>query len=392
MNRTILPFLFFLFSFGITAHTQVTIDQSNFPRPTSFIDTFALDFSFQTLPSEGPDQFWDYSVLQRDDTRTRTYIDATNDTEFSGALNYNESFLSFQGLPIPRLAYDGIDENGYYQIGSEISEIGHSITAISGGTNDTLRFLGEKTAFEGRIDYLQFPVTYEKQWMGSNIERINLELTVGAFGLDKTPGQLKREETQHREVVGYGKLVIPQADGTPSAPTPVLLIKVEESYVDSFFLGGAPAPAAILGAFGLTQGVSINSSLTHYLFYRPGFGSPILSMAIFPEQGLISMVFRPDGAEMTTSIDEIRWSALKSFPNPVKAGRSIAIQTKSPTPIGYFQLSDLSGRIVRQQSFEAPVNRQFSIKIPENINAGMYFYHVFGRNSEPIGRGKLQVN
>ena len=392
MNRTILPFLFFLFSFGITAHTQVIIDQSNFPRPAGFVDTFALDFSFQTLPSEGPDQVWDYSALQRDDTRSRTYTDATDDAQFSDALNYNESFLSFQGLPIPRLAYDGVDESGYYQVGSAISEIGHSITAISGGANDTLRFLGEKTAFEGRIDYLQFPVTYEKQWTGSNIERINLELTVGAFGLDKTPGQLKREETQHREVVGYGKLVIPQADGTPSAPTPVLLIKVEETYVDSFFLGGAPAPAAILGAFGLTQGVSINSSLTHYLFYRPGFGSPLLSMAIFPEQGLISMVFRSEGAEMTTSIDEIRWSALKSFPNPVRAGHSMVIQTKNPTPIGYFQLSDLSGRIVHQQSFEAPTNRQFSIQIPANTNPGLYFYHLFGQHSEPIGRGKLQVN
>ena len=392
MSRPILPFLFFLFSFVIPAHTQVTIDQSNFPRPAGFIDTFALDFSFQTLPSEGPDQFWDYSALQREETRSVTYVDATDDTQLSGALSYRESFLSFQGLPIPRVAYDGIDESGYYQIGSAISEIGHSITPISGGANDTLRFLGEKTAFEGRIDYLQFPVTYEKKWTGSNIERINLELTVGAFGLNQTPGQLKREETQHREVVGHGKVVIPQANGTPSAPTPVLLIKVEETYVDSFFLGGAPAPAAILGAFGLTQGVSINSSLTHYLFYRPGFGRPILSMAILEEEGLLSMVFRPEGAEMTTSIEEIRWSALKNFPNPVKAGRTIVIRTKNPTPIGYFQLSDLSGRIVHKQSFEAPTNRQFSIQIPATTNPGLYFYHIFGQHSEPIGRGKLQVN
>lgn len=392
MSRLILPLIALLFCWSITIQAQVTIDQNTFPRQAAFVDSVAIDLLVEQLPTEGPDQFWDFSALQIDDGFTATYQDATADSDLPGALHFRSRFLSFQGLPIPRVTYAGVDESGFYDLGAATSDVIYPIGAISGGPNDSLKFVGKKAAFEGRLDFLQFPVTYEKEWTGSNIERINMELTIAAFGLNKTPGQFKRQETQHREVVGYGQLVIPQADGTPSAPTDALLIKVEESYVDSFFIAGAPAPLPLLNAFGLTQGVGIITPSTRYLFYRPGFGSPILAIGFEKEQGIVFIEFRPQGTEMTTSIEEIRWAALKSFPNPVQAGRNIVIQTKNPAPIGYFKLSDLNGRVVYTQSFEAASNRQFSIQIPVNTSSGLYFYHVFGRDSEPIGRGKLHVN
>lgn len=393
MNQTILFFLFFLFNFAITAHTQVTIDQNNFPRLAGFIDNFVTDRSFETLPSEGPNQIWDYSGLQREDTSSTAFVDATGDTILSEALNYRESFLFLQNLPIHRLAYDGIDENGFYQVGSAISEVHFSISTVSGGANDTMRAVGKKATFEGRIDFLQFPVTYEKQWTGSNMERIDFELTVGAFGLNKMPSHLKREETQTRTVVGYGKLIIPQTDGTPAAPVEVLLLKVEESYVDSFFVGGAPAPLALLDAFGFTQGMGIIAPTSRYVFYGAGFTSPLLAIDFTSGNENVITTYRPQLVTgQTTSIQAINWTSLKSYPNPVQAGNILNIQTKKSASEGNLLLSDISGRIVRKIPFTATSNNQFSIQIPPTTDQGLYIYQVYDHKGQAIGRGKLQVN
>src|SRR5690606_38704120 len=122
------------------------------------------------------------------------------------------------------------------------------------GTDDSIRFVGGVTPFDGRINTIQFPMTYQDQWTQSFDRVVDFELNIASYGMVDAPGFLRETTTENREVVGYGELTIPQPNGSPSLPMVVLLLKVNRITLDSFFVAGQPAPAPMLAAFGLIQG------------------------------------------------------------------------------------------------------------------------------------------
>jgi hypothetical protein len=164
------------------------------------------------------------------------YFDASGNANFPGALNYRESDLIFQVFPIRSFRYEGVDSEGYYEVGRTIGEVSYSITAIGGSPNDTLRFPGNNIVFEGRLNSVKFPLNYEDEWIESRIERTPFELTVQAFGLNKMPGERQRTLTHQRRVAGHGKLILPKPDGSPTAEMDVLMIRVVRHSIDSIFL------------------------------------------------------------------------------------------------------------------------------------------------------------
>lgn len=90
------------------------------------------------------------------------------------------------------------------------------------------------------------------------------EITVAAFGLNNTPGFHKRIAYNDRAVTGSGKLVMTHPVGQPSDSMDVLLVKATEVRIDSFFVGGAPAPTPLLQGLGLTQGQMATTYKSYY--------------------------------------------------------------------------------------------------------------------------------
>ncbi len=273
--------LFLLLCMGMSSlQAQVTIDHSNFPARAAYVDSFYnLKTAEPIIPEGGANMVWDYSGIAHETATIiqQEFHDATNDSDFPNALNYWETSLDFTTFTIPQKAYFQLDESGHSYIGSKVEESSFSITALSGGTDDVLRFPERVIHLEGKYEYLRFPMNYQDQWTSTSVDEINFEITVAGFGLNQTPGTARGTATNNVEVIGYGQVIIPMEDGSASNPVEVLLVKTSTSSVSNYFLGGAPAPAALLSAFGLVEGEEVIIEPS-YAFYRPGFDEPVLTV------------------------------------------------------------------------------------------------------------------
>lgn len=389
MKQTILQFTFsfFILFCATQVFAQVTIDETNYDRLGDYTDsvTFA-QYSVLGNPSEGPDQFWDYSDLLSDGESVKEHFDATGNPDFPSATGSYQSNLDFQGLPIPNVNYERVDENGWHNLGGISEDISYNISFLTGGANDTLRFPGSVDLFDQPNELMNFPMTYEDQWTSITTGMFNFELTVAAFGLDKVPGNRKRVISSDREIVGYGQLVMPETDGSPSQPMDVLLMRTDVTVVDSVFLGGAPAPQPLLDAFGLVQGGEF--TIAFYFFYKPDFNSSVLFMnADFPS----AVSYRPQAADAVNAVRNINQTVLKSFPNPILAGQTLIIQTENSIVSGSFNLTDLTGRVVHSVDFESGLDNQIQVNIPAGIGKGFYTYGINDKQNQPMGFGKILV-
>jgi len=392
MKQSILHFSFLLafIAASIPCLAQITVEREDFTRMQGFIDSTVRAIPVGIIvPDEGPDQLWDYSSLQYSELLETELFSAAGDANYPNALNYMENDLFFQGFTIPAFLYEAVDDQGWHYPGYVYTDVIFPLGAVTGGVNDSIRFVGGPSAFDGRQDILQFPMTYLDEWEQTNSISINFELSVAAFGLNKVPGFRKQINTQQRKVVGYGKVIIPDRDGSPSEPVDVLMIKSVFSSVDSFFLGGAPAPPPLTAAFGLVQGATTVDSF--YVFYRKDFGEPILNINLPSSSGGLSAFYTPGGLDVVSSVRSPVLMDVKHFPNPVAAGGVLTIQTEAAISAGWISFSDITGRIIHQINFEQTLNNQMKINVPTQIPSGLYFYQIHNKQGILTHTGKVVV-
>lgn len=390
MTKLLIPILLFSMGSGFQSEAQVTITESNFPRLGNFIDT--LYFTSQAgiaSPSEGPSQVWDYSSLQAPLMSSLQFFDANADTNFVNALNFSSAPLAFQSFPIESNLYEAIDSNGWYQIGRTMEDVTYSLAAISGGSNDSIHFIGGAKPFDGRINTIQFPMTYQDQWNQNHDRVVDYVLNIAAYGMVDAPGSLKENTSENREVVGYGKLTVPQQNGLPSSPMDVLLLKVNRTTVDSFFLGGQPAPAPMLAAFGLTQGsITVEN---YYVFYKPDFGSAVLSINLNDSNEVKNATYRITPVDTSTSIHDFEIVDSRSFPNPVESGQLFNIQMKTPLKNGSVSFFSLDGRLIDKINLNGRFEHKVQVNIPKNFPQGLYLFQVEDEFDSPIMKGKVFI-
>ncbi len=394
MKKNYLPWnLLFCLAFlynGLLA--QVTITQDDFPRQASFSDTFVIANNTPMIPpTHGTDQTWDFSSATEASVSINEYMDATADPNFPNALNYRERDLSFQGFVIESDEYESIDADGWYTIGRSIVDVTYSITVITGGPSDNLRFVGGNYIYPGEYKQLQFPLNYQDQWTINYQQDIDFELTVAAFGLNSVPGIFSRYFTQHRQVVGEGTVIIPDENGDPSWPIDALLIKAVRTAVDSTFLGGNPAPPPLMAAFGLTQGSVAADSF--YVVYAPGFGSTLLSVDIEGTQ-ISNLVYRPGAASLGTpsAVKDLWLTNFSIAPNPVSSGNPVQINTTQSVSINAVQIVNLLGQVIYEKREDNSEQDNFSVMIPQNTPTGIYLLIIKDKAGKVIGSEKIQVN
>lgn len=389
IQLTLLTFLCFS---GLGA--QITINQGNFPRQKSFIDTVVdASFSSLTVPTHGSGQVWDFSGVSVAATNNYTYMDASSSTNFTGAWTYANRDLDFQTLLIGSDEYESLDANGWYMLGRTIQEVTYSISTVSGGPNDSLKFVGGNYLYPGSYDQVRFPLAYQDQWVCNYRQDVDFELTVAAYALNQEPGKNSRYFTQDRKVVGEGTLVIKDKNGNPSNPFNALLIRVVRNVIDSTFLSGAPAPAALMTAFGLTQGATEADSF--YVFYAPGFGAPVMSMGIGAGNQIVYLAYRPGAAILggpTQIENQMEFdSDFLLMPNPVNRGSVVGWKTRNPELNGSIHLYNSAGQLVIQKEFKTDYSGSGNIQLPEAISPGIYFVKMLDESGVLIGNKTLRI-
>ena len=350
---------------------QVTIDREDFPLQAGSIDTFYISNLDNPVdfPTLGADQVWDYSILEGIQEEIRVNTDVTGNTDYPGAINSYPTTFLFQIFLINVIGYEAINDDFYFEVGHTQLESAYSITPFTAGPNDTLRFVNEQIQYEGQINRLEFPVAFQNQWTSSQKDYFPFELTVAGFGLNNAPGRQSREETQIRQVAGYGDLIIPDRDGNPSTPLQVLLLKVDVTRVDSTFLQGQPAPPSLMAAFGLEQGMV--TERTFYVFYMPGYGNPAADIG---ESG--RFLHRPQAIDTMTGLNDVFTLEGKAFPNPIAAGQDLNFQLETPFGDGLCRITDLTGKTVFETSVSAGGQHNFAVKMPVHLPTGLYMYQL----------------
>lgn len=260
--------------FTVQAQAQITITE-DFPFTADFSDLRIYgDVTGVSPPTEGENQAWDYSWITQVATSSVNYTAVTDNPDYPNAFNSDVGVFGFQTFTTPSTRYYGFDTEGWYDIGSDSEAASFSLVPFGGGPEDSIHLVAGPRYYDGRLDMLQFPISYGSEWTQSRKEVGHSELDIAAFGLEHTPATQQQTEIHNRKVVGDGTIVIPKADGTVSEPIDVLLIKVLNTTIDSFFLAGNPAPPALMAAFGLTQGVITEK--VEYLFYSPYHGATVV--------------------------------------------------------------------------------------------------------------------
>jgi len=375
---------------ALTATAQVTITQSSFPRQANFNDTVpSTNVAGLTFPTEGADQVWDYSGLTPTNMGYGSYTDASSSVDFPNALHSSPTNLNFQIFSFPGTNYDAVDSLGWYAMGRTIDAAGFSIAAISGGADDSLKFPEQVLNFGGRLNLVQFPMTYQTSWTGSQTEVTEFELTVAAASLNNTPGSQNRLRTDEREVVGYGKLIIPNAAGNPSDSLDALLVKTYRTIQDSFFIGGSAAPQALLTTFGLTQGSTRVD--TFYIMYSPGFGAPVMNINV-TGNNVTSIFYRPAAAGISSSISEVADLQVGCYPNPAIAGNTVVIEANTGQATAtQVSIIDLQGKRLNNLALDAPQANRYSFALPETLPMGIFILQLQDANGNTVGLTKLMV-
>lgn len=380
-----------------TANSQITINRNDFPVATSeFRNTRynATNFSSYQSPSTGANQTWDYTGMTKSTNTPRPYF-VSNDPAFPNSYHYYRTFVVFQGFLIRSNFHSALDNQGYSIYAKEQFDTTYSITAITGGANDEINFPDAKILYVHRANSVKFPLNNNDTWQDSTILNTPYNLTVAAFGLNNTPGVNKITQYFTNSVVGHGTLVMNDSLGDESEAMEVLLVKSVQVSVDSFFLGGAPAPTALTNAFGLVQGDS--TTFVQYSFYRKGYGDFVLSMFSVNENAnsdLTSLFFNENAVvkKSTLSINTLEGSGdIKVYPNPIKAGGTLSINlnnnSKTPRAIRIFSID---GREVYNQQLVHTNSTYVSCQLPSNF-AGISFVQLLDKEGAIISTERLIV-
>jgi hypothetical protein len=374
---------------GLSLGAQTVITLEDYPREAAFEDTtYRAPYPDSAIVlEEGQDLTWDFSDLTYDTSRVLfSWSDARGNDTFPDAYQSIRSTFTFQNFVREGRSYYGFDSTGLYQTGYTVNTGRFPLTALTGVNTDSLIILGDTVDYTSDPYDVRFPLAFGTSWQDTVITRADYILTASPFGVTNVPGSQQSVSITHSSVVGSGTLIVANGTGGVDTIRDVLLVKNEQSLADSFFLGGAPAPAALQQAFGIQQGVPTRS--TAYRFHVPGMYASALNVS--PQCRCIT--YRPRAGDLISSVPrQVRPPVVRYYPNPAPAGSAVTVEAKEALGRGMVDLTDLSGRTVYRQPYRAGLSNLLTIDLPAELTGGQYVFYLRGDRGRLLGVGRLRV-
>ena len=237
-------------------------------------------------------------------------------------------------------------------------------------------------------------MTMNTAWSSTNRIATNFLLKVGLFGLNNAPGQNIRIVTNTDSIIGWGTLKLKNPSGGAALSFNVLMNRTATFAVDSFYLGGAPAPSALLGAFGLTQGQRDTS--IGYTFTGTGFKASQLYIDLNNSETRINNLFRAvlPSLGLNTKLSSLADMevAASVFPNPTTEGVTFEFDKKSEGTWRVFVYNE-AGQIFRNDNVNAPIGKvQHTVKFENGSPNGVYFYQIIDEDALIRKTGKVVLS
>ncbi len=347
------------------AQTPLVITRTNFAW---LAGNDTLSFANVTTPSptEGQAQVWDYSTLTPAGMGVNFFETKSNpafpDASFF-ATQLFDTFAMSRGLFYEEA--QAVTDAGFVALGISIADQPYSIGDLTGNPLDSLNFDARDGVYATPRSIIPFPMTHGTTSTSSFIREASFRLTLGLYGITNMPGLKRQHYTQVDSVVGWGTLTMPTAGGGPVS-FPALLMKRMVTVVDSLFLGGQPAPDALLQAFGLSQGRVW--PIGRHILWRAGARNYAMMWSYSDHQFASPVAVYYDKAieGMTTGMDNPPAAGLSPavFPNPTTGRFTI----DAPATTATIVVRDILGRRVLQ----APSHGGTTITLPSHCPPGLY--------------------
>lgn len=268
-------------------------DYKKYQKVDSKTISLSLDNSKITLPPiEGEDQIWDLKIYEVSNPARLTSRDnllVPSGTSFTSADFIRTQSSTFISAFTYNEFYE-ISEEGYYTIGSKIN-----VATADLGNGTTLTTLGIEAPYNPKGLIFKFPMNYGDVTEQEGMLSENYSLTAPAFGLSNASVERKITIPTKSEVVGWGKLLLPQEGIMDS--TEVLLVKNTITNTLNYFLNESTAPKSLLDALNLIEGSS--STFIYYYFVSKEFGT--IASSVFAVDSNGTTLFPAISASYATS-------------------------------------------------------------------------------------------
>lgn len=374
-------------------YAQITLTAENVPtysditlNDASAISDFSIndgvfntwDFGDVTMPFAQLSFFWESN---------NPFFDAISDGFFYGGIN---------------ALGETIDIESYYKTNvSSFSEIGRKINAkttnlafMTGVATDEIVYPEQQEVYSQPRELLKFPVDINYNNVIDVRKVLNFNLTIGAYALDNTPGQIVTHLHRADTVIAFGKMSVYTENG-PSDFYDVLAIKSWQREIDSFYIGGMPAPQVLLDAFGLTQDYITPADYNNRInFFRANATTPLMTV-LFEDSPFESYTgIYTEGDNLTilnTNELLIENYSVFIYPNP-SVNRTISLQFigKNVENVNY-ELFDLLGKKVSSEENKITNNNTLSINFSNEIEAGNYILKCSDKHGNIIANEKIQT-
>jgi hypothetical protein len=381
------------------SQAPITLNYADFPVTTGTYTYSEISGANLPSPALGANQNWNYAAFTSTDSLTITYweeVDPFFTAEGVDVYVYFAKELSpALGLGFRTFSELDLNEEGFTEKGVYVGEQSYPLGALTGNNSDNLSFPLQEFILNAPRQVMQFPMTAGSAWESASRRAYNFTLKVTAFGLNNTPGQLVSTFIRKDSVVGWGKLRVYTPDG-PSIPYDVLVDRTIQYSVDSFFLGGAPAPPALLNAFSVSQGQQADV-IHQYNFLREGNLSFLLRLNYHNDNTFTtpeSMFVATDNLSVppssTGDLDVAAYSTIL-FPNPSNGqGINLLIQGKTVAEASY-TLTDFSGKTVQSGHAQPLSGNTLSFQVASELPAGTYILNVHDTANHLIATEPISI-
>jgi hypothetical protein len=362
----------------------ITITAADAPMPTAPYDLYEFNTGAIANPSVATAATWNYTSYIGTPT-TLNYAPET-DAFFTGAGSDVQLIAETKHLNASMLYfYDAkIDFNttGVHENGIDIPEQLYDISALTGDAGDSLNIPAQRYIMSSPKKIFIYPMTANTAWSSDTRRYTNFSLTIASAGLMNAPSQHVWHTHRKDTIVGWGKMRVYTAGG-PSIAYDVLMDKTGEYNIDSFFIGGSPAPAALLSGFGITQGQQ-NETYYKYFFLRKG---DFLYLASIVYNGDLtytnpSTLYINKNATTATGVDDVAGSQYTTvlFPNPATGNEINLMISGASVAAEQYYITDMLGRIVQTGAVQL---KQGILNVPFNNNLpeGQYAITVTGNGT-----------
>lgn len=383
-------FVFTLFCWYLGS-AQITLTAETNAPPAGYSDTiYVTTSSSMLIPEPGMDMTWDYSNLDTASSFVVEIEDVTGNTLFPEGYVAFPGTISFQSFSTNSVAYRYANAEGIFDVGYVVDQASFPLTALTGNPDDTFTFLADTITREEPLLNFQFPLTYPNTFSSTEIVERKIALTVASFGLTEAPVTAKRYVNVETEVTGYGQLIIPQRDMSPSPPIDVILTQSNTTLTDSFFLAGNPAPPALMAAFGVSQGQM--GSRTSYEFFTAGLSAAVFDLAVIGSGDMADAFFRPRAVDLTTSTRTLTPAEFALSPNPVRRGQNFTLQSDQYLSQGYLKLLSTAGRVIQTFPLSGNGGSTYTLSLPKQLKPGLYFLQAFDQQGRIYQAERLIVH